>query len=267
MPPQFDVGQQSLQHLVLPTNLFFLATAVFLFALMSYGSLRFLRRLPDFAQKTRMVWGARRLWLLMVAVVALPQAVAYLGILLTPYDFMFLAGAQSLVGIGLVLVLYLLPWQAGGAWLWWSCAFLDRGKVPSDVHEWLRQRTQLARVLRVVTTGMVVGLLTVQGITIWSVNWRLDRETLQAQQMGELTRTLEHELASPDIDGVLTMTPPDFSTYRLVVALRQDAAVARQKEVLEQAKSALHALGRKEPWRIWVGRRHSKERLEGHYKP
>lgn len=266
MPPPFDVGQQLLQHLMSPANLLFLVTAVVLFGLMSYGSLRFLRRLPDFAQKTKMLWGARWLWVLVAGVVGLPHALAYLGVLLTPYDFTFFVGAKSLLWIGLLLILYLLPWQAGGAWLWWSYAFLDRGKLPSDLHEWLRQRTRLARILRVMTTGMVVGLLTMWAITIWA-NWRVDREMLQSRQMGELATTLQRKLASPDVDRVFTMTPPDFSTYRLLIALTQDAAVARQEEVLAQTKSALHALGRKEPCSIWVGRRHSTERLEGHYEP
>jgi hypothetical protein len=130
---------------------------IVLFAVMGYVSVRFLRKQPDFAEKSQMIWGATWFWAVVAGFIGAQQLVVCAGGAMTSYPGTIGYATNFIFPWGLILYSALLPVQPGGAFIGVIAFSVRVSKRPCDLLKRLERGRRNVRKLwyKLLMTGVL----------------------------------------------------------------------------------------------------------------
>ncbi len=238
-----------------------LVLAVGFFAVAGYLSLRFLRRLPDFEHKAKMIWGGKWFWAIVLAALTLPYLIMYLGITRTPYPMTSFLVALAAPYLVMALCSLLLHHQVGG-----SVAVLEllgarmKGKR-FDFDSWLarqRQTRTKRRRYRLIAAGALLLMPILWAYFAVTDSYPFERELIELERVLGLVQALRRELDSPLVRGVFPQPGLRREPYELTVKVGPDTTPAQAEDLLQRTQRGLACLREPRRWRIVVAYAHKK---------
>jgi len=232
-----------------------LVVCVGILALAGRLSLRFLRTLPDFDSKAKMMWGAKWAWAVLLAGPVLAFAGAYLGMRFTHYLATSGMAGALLLTLVFPLAFLLLRDQMSGvmAALYPLGARLKGQSFEFD--EWLKHQRQIPSKQRVIRLMAHVGMFMLPAVVLYYAvtgTYPLDREIIELERVLRLVETLNQELKSDLVKALLPQVPLHQEPYELWVKVSADTSEVEAEGLVRRTRQTLADLGEKRQWRIVV---------------
>jgi len=270
-------------------------------------SLRILRRMPEFARKRDLVWGAKWCWTLLLAAFVCAYLIAYVGITRTDYLTTATAAAAGFLWLILPALQLSLPRQFYGEMLWMAALASRIRRRPLDIEAWLAKtdrywaRTwlncgaafaylalvllmiayivlaftypfdaEMAAQFRAQKIGDEIGLAvrsTIAGVRIQKVD-----AAAPLSEPDWADHAGEWKMVAWSLDSILGRgkAPPSLATpalFRLFIRVTADTTEREARDMLAQVEKLLADRHEPHRWRIAVYSRESKLSVHGLYPP
>ncbi len=239
-----------------------LLVVVGFFAVVGDRSVDFLRGLPEFEHKAEMLWGARWLWAVMLAIPTVAYLVMYEGITRTAYPVTSVLAALLIFQFGFVVLLPLLGDQAAGCFAVLDLVGAWFKRKPFDVSAWIAHEQEKLKRQRLYAAMGALGFV-MSGLLSYgqlSRSYRVEREIAELYRGLPLVIVLKQELHSLLVEGVFIERALTREPYELVVRVRRDTTAKQADDVARRTERALASLGEPRQWLIHVVRRGEKAR-------
>ncbi len=225
--------------------------------LLGYLSLRFLRDLPDFEHKRKMMWGAKWHWTIYTGILAVLPLTIYFGFTLSPYPTTSILVALVLMHLLFALDLVLLPHQGSG-----HIAIIDlwgaRLKKQSfDFDSWIarerKNRVKQRRIRYAVAAFWVLVWVGTGGyLVVTSSLLSFDRQLSAMRQQAALAESIKARLANPLVEEVVVGAPPVVEWRKVVIRMANRATDKQIASTQREAGLIVQEVDPDHDWKVDV---------------
>ncbi len=298
---QDEMARMVAERLFAPRLLLIYAVFLVYDVAVGYASWRVLLRLPDFAYRREMLWGARWMSAIVTAVFGVALGVTYCGASYTDYPLTSVIVGGAVFTLGMHQTMLLLPMRTEG-WLFCLTALGARLRGKQlDLEAWVTKRVRQYHnpwIKYGLGRGVQIALLLTYAYLVLAFTYPVDRdfargdreqriadqaaadvrERLQEQMVAEVRAYGPIDLDS--LEGVGTASqargslreilaiddpPRAQKPFHLVAEVTPDTSVEDAQGVLEQVRAALEERQESRYWQVTVKVKEGEVLARGEY--